>query len=86
MADDFHPSPEAAFQRGQLLQKQHRLTDAIACYKQAISLDGLLPEEGAKTALRALTSFDPAIKADKIDLGKTYTNEFARRAKEKYKA
>jgi tetratricopeptide (TPR) repeat protein len=39
MADDFHPSPEAAFQRGQLLQKQHRLTDAIACYKQAISLD-----------------------------------------------
>lgn len=39
MADDFHPSPEAAFQRGRLLQNQHRLTDAIACYKQAISLD-----------------------------------------------
>lgn len=39
MADDFHPSPEAAFQRGQLLQKQHRLTDAIACYKQVVSLD-----------------------------------------------
>ena len=54
--------------------------------REAIALDGLLPEEGAKTALRALTSFDPAIKADKIDLGKTYTNEFARRAKEKYKA
>ena len=36
--------------------------------------------------LRALASFDTAIKADKIDLGKTYTNEFARRAKEKYKA
>ena len=54
--------------------------------REAISLDGLLPEEGAKTALRALASFDTAIKADKIDLGKTYTNEFARRAKEKYKA
>ena len=54
--------------------------------REAIALDGLLPEEGAKTALRALISFDPAIKADKIDLGKTYTNEFARRAKEKYKA
>ena len=36
----FVPPPEAAFQRGRLLQNQHRLTDAIACYKQAISLDG----------------------------------------------
>jgi NitT/TauT family transport system substrate-binding protein len=51
--------------------------------REAISLDGLLPEEGAKTALRALASFDTAIKADKIDLGKTYTNEFARRAERK---
>ena len=29
---------------------------------------------------------DPSIKADKIDLSKTYTNEFARRAKERFKA
>jgi NitT/TauT family transport system substrate-binding protein len=54
--------------------------------REAIALDGLLPEEGAKTALKALTSFDPSIKADKIDLSRTYTNDFARRAKEKYKA
>ena len=54
--------------------------------REAIALDGLLPEEGAKTALKALASFDPAIKADKIDLAKTYTNDFARRAKEKFKA
>ncbi|MBL9130563.1 MAG: tetratricopeptide repeat protein, partial [Verrucomicrobiaceae bacterium] len=39
MPDDFHPSPEAAFARGQLLQNQHRLQDAIACYKQALELD-----------------------------------------------
>jgi cytochrome c-type biogenesis protein CcmH/NrfG len=39
MSDDFHPSPEAAFQRGRLLQSQHRLQDAIACYQQALSLD-----------------------------------------------
>jgi tetratricopeptide (TPR) repeat protein len=39
MSDDFHPSPEAAFQRGRLLQNQHRITDAVACYKQAITLD-----------------------------------------------
>ncbi|MCX6858489.1 MAG: hypothetical protein NTV80_26760 [Verrucomicrobia bacterium] len=39
MSDDFNPSPEAAFQRGRLLQSQHRLPDAIACYQQALSLD-----------------------------------------------
>ncbi len=54
--------------------------------REAISLDGIMPEEGTRTALKALASFDPAIKADKIELGKTYTNEFARRAKEKFKA
>ena len=39
MSDDFHPSPEAAFARGRLLQSQHRTQDAIACYKQALELD-----------------------------------------------
>lgn len=54
--------------------------------REAISLDGLLPEEGAKTALKALASFEPSVKPDKIELAKTYTNEFARRAREKFKA
>ena len=54
--------------------------------REAISLDGIMTEDGARTALRALASFDPAIKPEKIDLGKTYTNEFARRAKERFKA
>ncbi len=54
--------------------------------REAISLDGILPEEGSKTALKALASFDPSIKADKIDLSKTYTNEFARKAKDRFKA
>ena len=54
--------------------------------REAIALDGVLPEEGARTALKALASFDPSIKPEAIELGRTYTNEFARRAKEKYKA
>jgi len=54
--------------------------------RESISLDGLIPEDGVRTALKALASFDPTIKADKIDLAKTYTNEFARRAKERFKA
>jgi len=54
--------------------------------REAIALDGILPDEGARTALRALASFEPSIKPEHIDLAKTYTNEFARRAKEKFKA
>jgi NitT/TauT family transport system substrate-binding protein len=54
--------------------------------REAISTDGLLPEDGPKTAWKALASFDPTVRASKIDLAKTYTNEFARRAKERFKA
>lgn len=54
--------------------------------REAISPDGIVPDEGPKTALRALSSFDPSIKADKIDLRKIYTNSFASRAKERFKA
>ena len=54
--------------------------------REAISLDGVIPEEGTRTALKALASFEPSIKADKIELAKTYTNDFARRAKDKFKA
>ncbi|HSV55178.1 MAG TPA: ABC transporter substrate-binding protein [Burkholderiaceae bacterium] len=54
--------------------------------REAISLDGLIPDEGPKTALKALASFEPSVKVDKIDLGKTYTNEFARKARDRFKA
>jgi len=59
---------------------------AFGKVREAISLDGLMPEDGPRTTLRALSDFDPSLKADRIELGKTFTNEFARRAKEKYKA
>jgi NitT/TauT family transport system substrate-binding protein len=54
--------------------------------REAIALDGLMPDEGARTALKALASFEPSVKPEKIDLAKTFTNEFARRAKDKFKA
>ncbi len=54
--------------------------------REAISPDGLIPDEGPRTAVRALASFDTSIKADKIELAKTYTNEFAKKAKERFKA
>jgi len=54
--------------------------------REAISLDGILPDEGARTAVKALASFDPTVHPEKIDLAKTYTNDFARRAKDRFKA
>jgi len=54
--------------------------------REAISNDGVIPDEGPRTAVRVLASFDPAIKVEKIELAKTYTNAFARKAKERFKA
>lgn len=54
--------------------------------REALSLDGVLLEDAARTALKAMVSFDPGMGADTFDLVKTYTNEFARRAKDKFKA
>ena len=59
---------------------------SFAKVREAIALDGVIPEEGTRTALKALASFDPAIKPERIQLARTYTNDFARRAKEKFKA
>jgi NitT/TauT family transport system substrate-binding protein len=53
--------------------------------REAISPDGLIPDEGPRTAARVLASFDPSIKVDKVEFAKTYTNEFAKKAKERFK-
>jgi NitT/TauT family transport system substrate-binding protein len=52
--------------------------------KTAYSKDGYFSEAGAKTTLKALASFNPAIKPEAIDLKETYTNDFVRKANEKY--
>jgi NitT/TauT family transport system substrate-binding protein len=52
--------------------------------KDAISTDGLISDAGAKTALNAVAGFNPDVKPAQIDLAKTYTNEFARRANERF--
>lgn len=54
--------------------------------REAISPDGMFPDDGPRNAARVLASFDPAINVDKIELSKTYTNEFAKKAKERFKA
>ena len=48
--------------------------------KEAMSPDGMISEEGTKTALKSLVAFDPKIKSEDIDLARTYTNDFVKRA------
>ncbi len=53
--------------------------------RESISPDGILSVEGARTALRALSAFDAGVAAGRFDLARTYTNVFARRAKERFR-
>lgn len=52
--------------------------------RESLSLDGLIPESGPQTALKALIRFDQTLQADKIDLSQTYSNEFAKKAKVRF--
>jgi len=58
--------------------------DAFLAAKGALSRDGLFPEKGADTALRALASIDPEIGKAHIDLQAVYTNQFVEAALVKY--
>ncbi|MET7380384.1 ABC transporter substrate-binding protein [Streptomyces sp. NPDC005526] len=58
-----------------------------ALYAQAIkstlpmfTKDGIMPADGPRTVEKVLKAFNPNIKNAKIDLGKTYTTEFAEKA------
>lgn len=46
--------------------------------------DGLMPAGGPRTVLNVLSAFDPKVKAGLIDLSKTYTTAFARKANQAY--
>lgn len=58
--------------------------DAFLKAKPALSPDGMIPEQGPATALRALQSVDDKMKNAKIDLKSVYTNEFVKKANAKY--
>ncbi len=59
--------------------------DAFLKAKGALSPDGMFPEAGSATALRALSSVDDKLTSAKLDLKANYTNEFVRKANLKYK-
>lgn len=55
--------------------------DAFSQMRATMSADGLMPEDGPRTALKALLRFDASqLKPGQVELGKTFTNEYAKRA------
>ena len=69
---------------GYLLGDRAIYIDAFLKAKPALSPDGMIPEAGPATALRALQSVDPAMASAKIDLKAVYTNDFVKKANAKY--
>ena len=58
--------------------------DAFLAAKGALSPEGLIPDKGPDTALRALASIDAEIGKAKIDLTAVYTNDFVKKANLRY--
>jgi sulfonate transport system substrate-binding protein len=52
--------------------------------REALSPDGMISPAGARATLAALRKFDAAVRNANIDLAKTYTNEFVKRADARY--
>lgn len=54
--------------------------------REGIALDGLMSADSVKNTWAALRRVDSALAREKIDLASTYTNVFAQRAKQRFKA
>lgn len=59
---------------------------SLAKVSESFSFDGLMAEDGPRVALRVLADTDASLRADRVNLSRTYTNAFARVAKERFKA
>ena len=57
---------------------------ALKGNREALSPDGMVPEDGPQTALNALAAYVPHFDRTKIDLSRIWTNQFAAKANQKY--
>lgn len=67
-----------------LLGEPKVYTLSVSKCMEGLSPNGMIPEDGPATALKALAAYDPQLNAGAIDLSKIWTNEFATRANAKY--
>jgi NitT/TauT family transport system substrate-binding protein len=59
---------------------------AFARVREAWTADGLMPETGPATAARMLAQFEEPGSLQRVDLALTFTNDFARKAKTRFRA
>ena len=61
----------------------------LACFakaRESFATDAVLPEDGPRIALKTVTEYEPALKGARVDLARTFTNDFALRAKARFRA
>ncbi|OZI23047.1 ABC transporter substrate-binding protein [Bordetella genomosp. 9] len=73
-----------AVPKGYLLGEPEVYKASLQASMDGFSPDGIIPEDGAATAVRALAAFVPDFDPKKVDPSKMWTNEFAKRANQKY--
>ena len=54
--------------------------------RESIALDGLIAEDSVRHLVRVLGRLEPSLNVDKLDPDSLFTNVFARKAKEKFRA
>ncbi|MGQ3002233.1 MAG: ABC transporter substrate-binding protein [Hydrogenophaga sp.] len=59
---------------------------AFARVREAWTVDGMMPETGPATAARMLAQFEEPGSLQRVDLALTFTNDFARKAKARFRA
>jgi len=59
---------------------------AFSRARESWAPDGVMPENGPQTAMRMLAHFDDAQQLQRVDLSRTFTNEFAHNAKARFRA
>ncbi len=74
----------AVVPKGYLLGDPELYKLALKGNKEALSPDGMVPEDGPQTALNALAAFIANFPKDKIDISKVWTNDFVIKANKKY--
>jgi len=59
---------------------------AFSRAREAWTPDGMMPAKGPETVANMLAKFDPTGEVQRADLARTFTNDFARKAKARFKA
>ena len=75
-----------AVPEGHMLGDRGLFLDAFLRNRDALSVDGLMPNGGPETALRVLSEHHERVRGARIDLSRTYTDDMAVRAKQRFKA